>query len=168
MIWRKIGCPMSNSLKVIHPQRLLDLPELNIAIFSFLLNFLWEMQQMPFFQLSSKFSCLDMVKNCTLATVGDVGISITAFWLVAAGAKSRQWFHQPRLWQIGGFILVGVVITVIFEALATGPLNMWQYAAFMPTVPFLNTGLLPLLQWLLLPPIIIWFVKRQLDNIRQK
>lgn len=157
---------MSNSLKVIHPQRLLDLPELNIAIFSFLLNFLWEMQQMPFFQISSEFSCLDMVRNCTLATVGDIGISLTAFWLVAVVSKSRQWFRQPRWWQLSNFILVGVVITVIFEALATGVLDTWEYADIMPILPFFGTGLLPLLQWLLIPPIIIWFVKRQLPNVK--
>lgn len=157
---------MPNHPSVIRSFRWLDLPEWNIAIFSFLLNFVWETQQMPFFQLAPKFSYLDVIRNCTLATVGDVGISITAFWTVAVVSKSRQWFHQPRLWQIGGFILAGVVITVIFEALATGPLNMWEYAALMPTVPFFGTGLLPLLQWVLLPPLIIWFVKRQLDNIR--
>ena len=115
------------------------------------------------------FVCwINQTRNCTLATVGDVGISITAFWTVAAVSKSRQWFHQPRLWQIGGFVLVGIVMTVIFEALATGPLNIWKYTTLMPKVPFLGIGLLPLLQWVLIPPIIIWFVKRQLDNIRQK
>lgn len=159
---------MPNHSNVIRSFRWLDLPEWNIAIFSFLLNFVWETQQMPFFQLAPELSCLEITRNCTLATVGDVGISITAFWTVAAILKSRQWFYQPRLWQIGGFILIGVVMTVIFEALATGPLNIWEYATLMPTVPFLGTGLLPLLQWVLLPPIIVWFVKRQLFNIRQK
>jgi len=83
---------------------------------------------MPFFQLSSEFFCLDMVKNCTLATVGDIGISLAAFWFVAVVSKSRQWFRQPRWWQLSNFILVGVVITVIFEALATRVLDTWEYA----------------------------------------
>ncbi|MBD2433047.1 MULTISPECIES: hypothetical protein [Nostocales] len=157
---------MSNSLNTIHFQRLLNLPELNIAIFSFLLNFLWEMQQMPFFQLTSEFSCLDMIRNCTIATVGDVGISLIAFWVVAVVSKSRQWFRQPRWWQVSNFILVGVVITIIFEALATGVLDRWEYAATMPILPFFGTGLLPLLQWILIPPIIVWLVKRQISNLK--
>lgn len=161
-------CRMSNYLNVIRPLRLLDLPEWNVAIFSFLLNFLWEIQQMPFFEIPPEFSCLDMIRNCTLATVGDVGISLTAFWTVAVVSKSRQWLLQPRWWQMGNFILVGVAITVIFEALATGVLNRWKYAALMPTFPFLGTGLLPLLQWILIPPIIVWFVKRQLSIFRHK
>lgn len=159
---------MSNSLKIIHFQRLLNLPELNISIFSFLLNFFWEIQQMQFFQIPSESSCLNIIKNCTLATVGDVGISLTAFWVVAVVSKSRQWFHRFHWWQLSSFILVGVVITAIFEALATGVLNLWEYADIMPILPFFGTGWVPLLQWLLIPPIIIWFVKRQLADFRRR
>ncbi|MCY7322286.1 MAG: hypothetical protein LH660_10940 [Phormidesmis sp. CAN_BIN36] len=151
-------------LNVVHPSRWLNLPEWNVGVFSLLLNFFWEIQQMPFYQLPSEFSCFDMIRNCTFATIGDVGISLLAFWVVAALAKSRQWFHQPWRSQLTSFIFVGVITTVVFEALAIGVLKLWAYAAFMPTLPFLGSGLLPLLQWLLLPPILIWFVKRQLSD----
>jgi hypothetical protein len=32
----------------------------------------------------------------------------------------------------------------------------------MPTLPILGTGLIPAFQWLLLPPVIVWLVRRQL------
>lgn len=159
---------MPQDLSTIRSFHWLTLPEWNVGIFSFLLNFFWEIQQMPFFQIPSEFSCFDIFRNCTIATIGDVGISIASFWVVAAISKSRQWFHQPNRWQISSFTLVGVVITVVFEVLATGPLDLWKYADFMPTLPFLGTGLLPLFQWILLPPIMIWFVKRQLSDIRPR
>lgn len=159
---------MTDSPSVIRSLHWLNLPEWNIGIFSFLLNFFWEIQQMPFYQIPAEFSHLDIIRNCTLATIGDIGISIAAFWTVAAISKSRQWFHHPSRWQINSFILVGVVITVVFEALATGVLNKWKYAALMPTLPFLGTGLLPLFQWVLIPPIILWFVKRQLSAPRHR
>ena len=146
----------------------LNLPESNVAIFSLLLNFGWEVQQMRFFQLPSELSCLDRVENCTLATVGDIGISLIAFWSVAAVSKSRRWILQPSWRQSGIFILVGIIITASFEALATGVLNLWQYADLMPTLPFLGTGLLPLLQWILIPLLIVWFVGRQLSHLRHK
>ncbi len=59
-------------------------------------------------------------------------------------------------------VAVGLVITIILEALATGPLERWSYTSSMPTLPVLGTGLLPLLQWILLPPLTLWFVRRQL------
>jgi hypothetical protein len=153
---------MSNQQNVIRSLRWLNSPEWNVAIFSFVLSFIWEVQQMPFYQVPSELSCLDTIRNCTLATVGDVGISLTAFWTVAAISKSRQWVHQASRRQISIFTLVGVLITVIFEALATGPFGIWSYAESMPKLPFLGTGLLPLFMWLLIPPLTIWFVKRQL------
>lgn len=117
---------------------------------------------MPFYQVPPDHSYSEITKNCTLATIGDVGITLTAFWTVAALARSRQWFRRPRYWQMNLYLFVGLVITIVFEALATGPLNRWQYADSMPTLPILGTGVVPLLMWLLMPPLTIWFVKRQL------
>ena len=85
----------------------------------------------------------------------------------ASRSKSRQWFRHFHWWQLGSFILVGVLITAIFEALATGVLNLWKYANTMPVPPFFVTRLLPLRQWLVIPPKIIWLVKRQLFDFRR-
>ena len=141
--------------------RVLNLPEWHVAIFAFLLNFFWEVQQMPLFQLAS-LSCQDRVFNCTLATVGDVGIALLSFWTVAAVHRSRYWIVRPNRGQVTIFIAVGVAITITFEALATSVLDRWEYASTMPTLPLLGTGLSPLLQWILIPPLILGFSKRQL------
>ena len=148
--------------------RWLNTPELNVTIFSFLLNFFWEIQQMPFFRVSPEFGYTDIVNNCTLATFGDAGISIIAFATVAVLFKSRRWILQPNWWQIGIFISVGIIITIIFEVFATGVLNIWQYSDAMPTLPVLGTGLSPVFQWLIIPPLIIWFVRRQLSPINRQ
>jgi len=59
-------------------------------------------------------------------------------------------------------VVVGVLITVVMERLATGPLGRWAYADAMPVVPVLEVGLSPLLQWIAVPPLIVWFVRCQL------
>jgi hypothetical protein len=153
---------MTNYQNPTRLSRWLNFPELSIAIFAFLLNFFWEVQQMPFFQLSN-LSCNQRIRDCTLATIGDVAIALTAYWTVAFVSKSRQWFRQPKWWQLSIFIAVGVIITIIFEALATEVLNIWEYAAIMPELPVLNTGLTPVLQWIIIPLIILWFVKHQIS-----
>jgi uncharacterized protein YacL len=148
------------------PSNWLKLPEFNIAIFSFLLSFFWEIQQMWFYQTPAGYSHLDIVRNCTLATVGDVVILLIAFWAVAVLSKSRHWLRYPSRSQMSVFILVGVVITVVIEAFATGPLNRWIYAESMPTIPILGTGLVPLSMWFLVPPLTIWFARRQMLSDR--
>lgn len=158
---------MPNYRTIIPSCDWLDSPEWNVAIFAFLLSFFWEVQQMPFYQVPSEISCFGMIRNCTLATVGDVGIALTSFWAVAAISKSRQWIRQPDYRQVSVFIFVSILITIIFEALATKWLGIWSYADLMPTVPILGTGLVPLLMWLVIPTLTIWFVKRQLGHLKK-
>ncbi len=137
-------------------------PEVNVAIFAFLLNFVWEMWQIPFFAVTPSDPHWVGVVACTRATFGDAAISLVAFWSVATFARSRSWILDSSPSQVGIFVAVGVVITILLEFLATGPFERWAYTELMPKLPVLGTGILPLLQWILLPPLTIWFVRRQL------
>ncbi len=96
------------------------------------------------------------------ATLGDVVIALVAFWAVALGCRSRRWMLQPTGRQVAGFVALGVAITIVLEWLATQMLGRWAYADSMPVVPVLDVAFSPLLQWFILPPLVIWFVHRQL------
>ncbi|MGQ0580040.1 MAG: hypothetical protein ACT4PQ_14185 [Betaproteobacteria bacterium] len=67
---------------------------------------------------------------------------------------------RPSGSDIATFIGVGLVATIIFETLATGVPERWAYNDAMPRLPVLGTALLPLLQWLAVPPLVLWFVRR--------
>lgn len=60
------------------------------------------------------------------------------------------------------FITVGLIITIVFELLATGPLNRWEYGDLMPMIPIIEIGVSPVAQWVILPLIQLWFVRRQI------
>lgn len=138
-------------------------PEFNVLIFSFLLHLAWEYWQVPFFRGMADQPHWVGVKACTLATLGDAGIALSAFWATAIVAKNRSWIVWPNRRDIAIFLGVGVLVTILFEALATGLLQRWAYSDTMPRVPVIGTGLLPLLQWLVIPLIVIWFVRRQIS-----
>ncbi|MDP9473303.1 MAG: hypothetical protein M3Q71_22010, partial [Chloroflexota bacterium] len=101
------------------------------------------------------------VQVCSLATVGDTVIALVSFWVVAAVVRSRAWVRDPSVRQVLAFTVVGLLVTVLAEWGATRWLRWWSYADQMPTLPVLGTGLLPLLQWVILPPLVVWFVQRQ-------
>ena len=88
------------------------------------------------------------------------GNALTAFWVVAAALRSRGWIQEPSRRAVLGFVGVGVLITITFEWIATEILHRWAYAPSMPVL--LGTGLLPVLQWVVLPPLIVGLVRRQL------
>lgn len=153
---------MSRSARVA----VIEAPETNVALFAFLLHFPWEFLQVPFFASMTTAPHWEAVKFCTRATLGDVVIALVAFWGAAVAARSRNWIRHPQLTPTTVFIVIGVLITVLFERLATGPLGRWTYAELMPVVPVLSVGLVPIVQWIAVPLAVIWLVRRQLAGAR--
>lgn len=145
----------------INRNAVFDTPEVQVAIFSFLLHFVWELMQLPLFAGFDEVHYYTVILHCTKATAGDVVISLVAFWSASLVARSRYWFLDKRFLPVGAFVTAGLLITVVFELLATGPLQRWTYAEAMPVVPLTDIGLSPIAQWLVLPLLLLWFVRRQ-------
>ncbi|MCM2307185.1 MAG: hypothetical protein NDI91_06935 [Sulfuritalea sp.] len=139
----------------------MDWPETNLVLFAFLLNLPWEIWQIPLFKGVASLAHWDGVIMCTRAAAGDAVIALLAFWLVATVA-TRGWIRRPTAVTLGTFVAVGVAATVVLEYWATQVGGRWQYAEAMPRLPLLGTGLAPLVQWLLLPPLVVWLVRRQI------
>jgi hypothetical protein len=142
--------------------RLTGSPEFNVALFAWLLNFPWEFLQVPFFAEMPSMAHWQAVRFCTQAALGDVLIALGAYWIVAMLRRDRAWILQANAAAMLAFIALGVVATLGLEWHATVLQQRWQYSDLMPRLPFLGTGLTPVLQWLLLPPLVIWLARRQI------
>lgn len=140
------------------------MPELTVALFSLLLHFVWEMLQVPLFSGMAGMSHWDGVIFCLSATIGDVGIALGAFWTTALVAGSRQWLLRPRAYDVTVFILAGLIATVALEYYHTNISLRWSYSELMPLVPPLGTGLSPLLQWIVVPMLVVWLASRHLKG----
>lgn len=140
------------------------LPEFNVAVFALLLNYPWEFLQVPLFEGMAQAGHWDAIRTCTRATLGDAVIMLTAYWAVALGTRSRRWVMDASWPRVVMFAGIGVLITIVIErlALAGSWLGGWKYAPSMPIVPGLEVGLSPLLQWVVLPPLVLWFARRQI------
>lgn len=147
--------------EIRRPLRILDQPEFNVVLFGLLVNLPWEFLQVPFFRGMATALHWAAVKECTAAAAADAIILLIAFWLVAAGSRSRRWMMQLTGARVLGFIAVGVVTTIGFERHATA-VGRWEYSDAMPVVPSLQVGLVPLVQWVVLPLLVIWLIRRQL------
>lgn len=120
---------------------------------SFFLHFAWEMWQASFYQGMDKADHATAIWVCTKATFGDANIAITAYLVAALSIRTVYWLKAPLAKPLFIFLVVGLLITVLFEYLATEVLARWQYNENMPTLPLLGTGLLPLAQWIIVPLI---------------
>lgn len=134
-------------------------PELPFALFALLLHFPWEMLQAPLWAGMANLAHAEGVRVCTIAALGDVVIALAAYWSGALAARSRLWpLGRSRLAFIG-YLTVGLLLTIAYEFAATGPLGFWEYAPSQLRLPVLGTGLAPVLQWLLLPPLTLWLTR---------
>lgn len=140
------------------------LPEFNVAVFALLLNYPWEFLQVPLFDGMAQADHWDAIKTCTRATLGDAVIMLTAYWAVAIGTRSRRWMMNASGLSVAMFAGMGILITIVIERLALAGwwLGGWKYDPSMPVVPVLEVGLSPLLQWVVLPPLVLWFARRQI------
>lgn len=69
------------------------------------------------------------------------------------------------VWGYALMATVGVVIAVLIErhALATG---RWAYTDWMPVLPVLDVGLVPVLQMLIVPAVVFRVAVRPLKGLR--
>jgi hypothetical protein len=118
------------------------------------------MLQSPLYSNLRDASHPEAVWTCTRATVGDVGTALAAYASGALAQRDRLWILHPRARGWLAYLLAGLALTVVFEYLGTGPLRRWMYGPQMLTLPILGTGLSPLLQWLLMPPLAVWLTRR--------
>jgi hypothetical protein len=133
-----------------------------VAGFSFLLHFVWEFLQVPTYAGMAEMAHWQGVKLCTSATIGDVGFALTAFWTASLVARTRNWTSSPATLPVVVFLGTGVALTVGFEFYYTQVTHRWTYSDLMPIVPPFGTGLSPLLQWIVIPPIVLWLSRRHL------
>ena len=124
---------------------------LAFALLVLTLNFAWEMMQAKWFASMEGLPLWRATLLCFRAALGDLVITAIAFALAAIVAKSATWPMQRRVAvATAAFVVIGMAITIAYEvfALSTG---RWRYDQTMPTL--FGMGVLPLLQWLLLPVI---------------
>lgn len=145
-----------------------SLPEFNVLLFALLLNYPWEFTQVPLFEGMAQAPHWSAVKTCTRAALADAFITLIAYWIVASLNRARAWIEAPRGRDIGFMVIVGTTVTLVIEQLALHGLwfGSWSYSSTMPIVPLLGVGLAPFLQWILIPPLVVVFVKRQILGSR--
>jgi len=121
---------------------------IKIIVISFILNFVWEMVQMPLYENFS-FSGTTTI-FCLLASLGDAVMILIIYFIGSALFKSYSWFFRLNLKTIIYIAIAGLVLSVSGELIALN-LNLWNYSSLMPRLFFTSIGLSPILQMVILP-----------------
>ncbi len=131
-----------------------------LAMFSLLINLVWELLAVSFYETHARLpGALNLPIDCMQASLGDVGITLVSF-AAASMVSTQQWLLRPTVPAWATYVGVGLAITIVLEYVNVYVLHRWAYGSGMPILA--GIGTLPLVQWLVLPPLILWLARRHL------
>ena len=129
------------------------------SLFSFLFHFAWEILQGPLFAGMSDARHAAATLICLQATLGDVAIALAGFTVAAWFGNGRGWYMTLPYRAVAAYVTTGVLISVVFEWYATQWAGRWAYSDLMPVIPLLRVGGAPVLQWVFLPFLVLYFLR---------
>ena len=129
------------------------------AALAFVLNLAWEIAQLLLYTLFSAGTAKEIAVALAHCTAGDVLIAVSSFILGLIATRRADWpMSRPLL---GGAVatLFGLAYTAFSEWQNVYQTGSWSYTPAMPLL--FGVGLAPLLQWLVIPPLGIAFLRRR-------
>lgn len=128
------------------------------AGFAFLLHFAWEMLHFPFYAGMAEAPHGPATWTCLQATLGDVALALAALGVTSGAARGSLWFGRLRPAHVALYIGSGLAATIALEYASVHLWGRWEYGPGTWTIG--GIGVPPLLQWMVLPPLTLWLVRR--------
>jgi len=123
------------------------------AALAFVFNLTWEIAQVRLYTIWNDADHLSVAWSLLHCSLGDVLIALAMSALAGLMLRCADW-PVSRPWTGGVMVVVGALAyTAWSEWYNVYRAGNWGYAASMPLV--FGIGLSPLLQWLILPPVLV-------------
>jgi len=125
---------------------------------AFVLNLTWEIAHVRLYTLWTTSDRLTIARDLLHCSLGDVAIALALFALAGMVLRRADW-PASRAWAGGAIVVAGAMaFTAGSEWYNVYRAGNWGYSASMPMI--FGIGLSPLLQWLILPPVLIIAYRR--------
>lgn len=120
---------------------------------AFVLNLVWEIAQVRLYTIWAAADGMSVAWALLHCTLGDVMIALVMFALAGMVLWRADW-PASRPWTGGAIVVIGAMaFTAWSEWYNVYRVGNWGYTASMPMI--FGIGLSPLLQWLILPPVMV-------------
>jgi hypothetical protein len=140
--------------------QILATPETNLFLFAFLLNFVYEVWQAPYYEFYGSPSLASKINDLMHCTFGDGVIILFSGWAVSALVRSRDWVLYPTSKLTFLFTSIGLLITLVIETYRVNVSKV--YGVPVLAVPILGMSSLAVIQWIILPPLILYLARRHM------
>jgi len=118
---------------------------------AFALNLAWEIAHVSLYTIWDEADRMTVAWALVHCSLGDVAIALTMFALAGLALRQVDW-PAYRPWTGGVIVVIGAMaFTAWSEWRNVYQVGGWAYTADMPLI--FGIGLSPMLQWLILPPL---------------
>ncbi|MCM0018556.1 MAG: hypothetical protein NBV67_01040 [Tagaea sp.] len=116
-------------------------------------NLAWEMAHLPLYTIWSEGSAREITVAVVHCTIGDVLIATASLIGALLFFGGTDWpTERAALGRVmAAATFAGIGYTIYSEWLNIVVRKSWAYSTWMPIVPIVETGLSPLLQWVVIP-----------------
>lgn len=122
------------------------------------LHLTWEVAQIRAYDFPET-TLIEAAIGCFVPSLGDGLMTLIIYWTGWLVFREWRWVLHPR---IRGYLLmmvIGLLLAVVVELNALYRTGAWAYNERMITLSFLEVGILPVLQMLILPPVTVLLVQ---------
>ena len=123
-------------------------------------NLLWEMAQLPLYTLWRTEAVRPIFRAVLHCTAGDIVIATVTLVVALTTVGNARWPDERAIAVATAVIVTGVAYAIGSEYVNTALRRSWAYTEWMPTLPWIGTGLSPLAQRLVVPSIALASVRR--------
>lgn len=123
---------------------------------SFLVHLVWEVVQLPLYTLWTTGTSSQQAFAILHCTAGDTMIAGLALLLVLSLINQPAWPAAGGRAVWVGVVILGVGYTLYSEWLNVTVRQSWAYSEWMPLIPVIGIGLSPILQWFIVPTLVLW------------
>lgn len=124
-------------------------------------HLVWETVQLPLYTIWYEGSTGWIAFAILHCTGGDALVAGASLLVALLLFGSVRWPDEHYIAVAAPVVLAGVVITIFGEWYHTEVRDSWAYSELMPRLPWIGTGLSPLLQWLVIPIAAFWWAQRR-------
>ena len=122
-------------------------------------NLAWEAVQLPLYTIWVTGTWPQIVFAWGHCTLGDVLIGAAALFGALMLCRMPKWPTGAHWRVAAATVILAVIYTIFSEWLNVEVRHSWAYRDIMPTLPWLGTGLSPVLQWIVVPLLALQYAQ---------
>ncbi len=129
-------------------------------VFSVLAHLFWEMAQLPLYTIWKTGTVGEIAFAAIHCTGGDLLIALSTLLIAICLFGESGWPNTRYREVFITTVFLGVSYTIFSEWLNIEIRQSWAYSDLMPVIPFINAGLSPVLQWIVIPIVGLWWARK--------